>query len=325
MNTKTKLIAYLGANGPSRVKDLTEFLGISPQAVHCQLKKLCDSGHLEKRGSPPVVFYGIADEKRPTNFPDLRPSSAEFIDNHFFRISPDGRITHGVTGFQSWVISISQINAYVSLAEAYVKTRGKSLEKLTDGYAIATQKIVDTFDECFLDELIYQDFWSIPQFGKTRLGHMVTLGKSGQQRSAIKELAESGRPLLTRYIQQHGIQAIAFAPHSIPRKLVFLKTYENYLKLNPPTILFVKAMIDGHPVAQKSLIKLSERIENARNTIFPANRAFAFERVLIIDDALGSGATMNEMARKLKQMGTSTVFGFAIVGSMKGFEVIPDV
>jgi len=325
MDTRTKLIDYIKANGPSRVRDLIEFLEISPQAVHRQLKKLCDSGHLVKRGSAPIVFYGLADEKKPINFPDLKSSSAAFIDQHFFRISPDGRAVHGVTGFQNWVISINQVNAYESLAEAYVKTRGECLEKIADGYAIATQKIVDTFDECFMDELIYQDFWSIPQFGKSRLGHLVTLGKSGQQRSAIKELAESGCPILTRYIQQHKIQAIAFAPHSIPRKLVFLKTYENYLKLNLPAILFVKAMVDGHPVAQKSLVKLSERIENARNTIFPADRAFNFKRVLIIDDALGSGATMNEMARKLKQKGIPTVSGFAIVGSIKGFEVIPDV
>lgn len=325
MNTKTKLIEYIKTNGPSRVRDLTEFIGISPQAVHRQLKKLCDSGYLEKRGSPPVVFYSLVDVKKPAKFPGLRPSSAAFIDKHYFRISPDGREMHGVAGFQNWVISINQVNAYKSLAEAYVKTRSESLEKIVGGYAIATQKIADTFNECFLDELIYQDFWSIPQFGKSRLGHLVTLGKSGQQRSAIKALAESGCPILTRYIQQYGIQAIAFAPHSIPRKLVFLKTYEKYLKLNLPTILFVKVVVDGHPVAQKSLAKLSERIENARNTIFPADRAFNFERVLIIDDALGSGATMNEMARKLKQKGIPTVFGFAIVGSMKGFDVIPDV
>lgn len=48
--------------------------------------------------------------------------------------------------------------------------------------------------------------------------------------------------------------------------------------------------------------------------------------LLLIDDAVGSGATLNETAKKLKQMGIAKrVYGFAVVGSLKGFEVIREV
>lgn len=79
-------------------------------------------------------------------------------------------------------------------------------------------------------------------------------------------------------------------------------------------------------VAQKTLAKLEERIKNARETIFVDTMDMRYEKVLLIDDAVGSAATLNETAKKLKQMGIAgKVYGFAVVGSLKGFEVIREV
>ena len=51
-----------------------------------------------------------------------------------------------------------------------------------------------------------------------------------------------------------------------------------------------------------------------------------FTHVLLIDDAVGFGATMNEVAGKYKRMQPdSQIFGFAVSGSFKGFEVISEV
>jgi predicted amidophosphoribosyltransferase len=79
-------------------------------------------------------------------------------------------------------------------------------------------------------------------------------------------------------------------------------------------------------VAQKTLSKLSERIQNARESLFLDEDLVPYERILLIDDALGSGATVNEMAAKLKQKPqVKEVYAFAIVGSLEGFEVIPEI
>ena len=79
-------------------------------------------------------------------------------------------------------------------------------------------------------------------------------------------------------------------------------------------------------VAQKTLGRLEERIQNARETIFVSNTKTRYQRVLLIDDAVGSAATLNETAKKLKNMGIAKeVYGFALVGSLKGFEVIREV
>lgn len=51
-----------------------------------------------------------------------------------------------------------------------------------------------------------------------------------------------------------------------------------------------------------------------------------FGNTILIDDALGSGATLNETAKKLKERGyTGKVVGLAIVGSANGFDVIKEV
>lgn len=51
-----------------------------------------------------------------------------------------------------------------------------------------------------------------------------------------------------------------------------------------------------------------------------------FGNTILIDDALGSGATLNETARKLKERRyTEKIIGLAIVGSANGFDVIKEV
>jgi predicted amidophosphoribosyltransferase len=189
----------------------------------------------------------------------------------------------------------------------------------------ATQKIVGTFAISYLDQLFYLDFWSLPQFGKPKLAHLLTLGKSGQQRQCIEEIARYAKQPLLKLIKTEKVDSIAFAPHSIPRKIAFLKYFKQLLELPLPEIEVVKASIGGVPVAQKSLSKLADRQKNARETLLIPSVAAGFRKTLVIDDAVGSGATINEIAKKLKDKGVKKVIGFAIVGSIKGFEVIQDV
>lgn len=52
----------------------------------------------------------------------------------------------------------------------------------------------------------------------------------------------------------------------------------------------------------------------------------SYNKVLILDDAIGSGATINEIALKIKASGLAKEFyGLAITGSYKGFEVISEI
>ena len=49
--------------------------------------------------------------------------------------------------------------------------------------------------------------------------------------------------------------------------------------------------------------------------------------MLLIDDAVGSGATLNETAKQIrnKKLASGKIIGLAITGSFKGFDVISEV
>jgi phosphoribosylpyrophosphate synthetase len=133
------------------------------------------------------------------------------------------------------------------------------------------------------------------------------------------------RKPIQEIIDEYVIDAVAFVPHSVPRVLPFLTVIRQSLALELPEIQLEKIYQGEVRVAQKSLSKLEERVENAYKTIFLSETG-NYKRVLLIDDAVGSGATFNEVAKKLKkEQGVEFVAGFAAVGSYKGFEVIQEV
>ena len=78
-------------------------------------------------------------------------------------------------------------------------------------------------------------------------------------------------------------------------------------------------------VPQKALSKVFERKANAKNTFYVPKQQ-SYNCVLIIDDAIGSGATINEIAIKLKDKNIAKeIIGLSITGSYKGFEVISEL
>lgn len=127
-----------------------------------------------------------------------------------------------------------------------------------------------------------------------------------------------------RFIAKNNISAIGFIPPTIKREVQFMRELEKNLNTNLPVLKITKIKTEII-VPQKTLTKLSDRIINAANTIYIEDRR-SFSTVLLIDDAVGSGATLNETARKLKEnKSAKKVYGIAIAGSYKGFDVISEV
>lgn len=79
-------------------------------------------------------------------------------------------------------------------------------------------------------------------------------------------------------------------------------------------------------VPQKTLSKIEDRVENAKQTI-RVNDMRSFNNILIIDDAVGLGVTINETAKKFRErkIAKNKIYGLTIVGSFKGFEIISEV
>lgn len=324
-NTGDRIVEFIRENGRARVSDLVEYLGLGNVAIHRQLKRLMENGVLIKVGTPPKVFYLPAERlEKPER---KRTGSAEkLVEKTYLYVTPAGEMLLGTAGFAVWAKKAKR-EAGAAAAE-YVRAR-KQADKFIgkSGWIDATEKIQKTFqDDTFANKVLYKDFYALPVFGKTRLGQLVLHGKQAQSKEIVKQIAGECQGLIKKIIRRFGIEAVGFLPHSIPRRIQFLKELRKQLKLNLPEVELVKAYAGKIPVAQKSLASLEERVENARSTIMIGDIKRRFASILLIDDAVGSGATLNETARKLKIAGIAKkVTGFAIVGSMKGFEVIREI
>jgi len=323
MNTEEKIIKYIEEKGQATGKQLADFLGITDRAVRKQTGKLYSQGVLSKTGRPPKVFYLIKEKNVIKKNETVEPDIQKIIDKNYLIITPAGEMKNGIEGFYYWC---NRNNLPISkTAEEYTKTLAKYDAWKKDGIIDGTRKLGGSFKEIGLDKMFYLDFYAIERFGKTRLGQLLLYAKQSQDKKMIKEISEEARSPILKLIKKYQIDAVAFIPPSVKREVQLMKELKNSLALPLMEINLVKVKTEVI-VPQKTLSKLEDRIENARKSIF-VNDKKTCKNILLIDDAVGSGATLNETALQIKKMKVSSgkVIGLAITGSFKGFDVISEV
>lgn len=94
-----------------------------------------------------------------------------------------------------------------------------------------------------------------------------------------------------------------------------------------PIVKLQKLFPNNIVVPQKSLKWDVSRNKNAINTIFAQSWQKKYDKILLIDDFISSGATLNISAKKLKDAWIAQhVIGLAIVGNMDlSYEVINEI
>lgn len=321
-STSKNILDYIAKNNQVSGKELTDYLGISSRAVRKQLKNLLEKGYLHKIGKPPKVYYSLSvDEKIQT--PLLEENVKNVIDKKYLYITPTGEEKPGWEGFVSWCNKTKQ--EPVKTADEYIKTLSKYEHFRKDGLLDGMNKMKNTFKKVYLNRLFYMDFYSIERFGKTKLGQILLYAKQSQNKKLIQNLIEEIRLKIMKIIKKHKIDGILFVPPTIKREVQLMKEMEKYLNL-PTKILIVNKVKTTIIIPQKTLNKLEDRVENAKRTIVVDDRGL-FKNILLIDDAVGSGATMNETAKQIKNRGLcqGQIIGLAITGSFKGFDVISEI
>jgi hypothetical protein len=248
----------------------------------------------------------------------------QVIEQNYIYVSPSGEMARGVEGFQLWC----QKNKFdfakekKSLTQKIVTTQ--KLKK--DGLISAKKTILSGKKELHLDNIFFSDFYNLDHFGKTKLGQLVYLGKSSQNKELIREVAKLIKPAIKGIIMRYDIKMICYIPPTIDRKTQFLEVLKKGLQFNLSEISAIK-ISSATKVPQKTLRKLEDRIINAQTTIAVNPNQVIDGNVLIIDDATGSGATLNETAGKIRKIakGNIKIIGYSVVGSFKGFDVISEV
>jgi len=316
------LLEAIKQYGPIRPSELAKKLSVSDKTTYKHLAVLLDENLIKKIGSASKTFYVLsADSGSDT---EIVTQEDQVIEQNYVYVSPSGEMIRGVNGFQAWC----QKNKFDFEKEkkALIKKLELAQKLKKDGVISAKKTILSGKKELHLDNIFLSDFYNLDHFGKTKLGQLVYLGKSSQNKDLIREVAKLIKPEIGRLVEKYDIKLICYIPPTIDRKVQFLETLKKTLQLNLPEIIAVK-IASATKVPQKTLRKLEDRIINAQTTIAVNPNQVVDGNVLIIDDATGSGATLNETAGKIRNIAKDNIkiIGYSVVGSFKGFDVISEV
>ena len=329
MTAREKILRLFEQSNELTVKEIVDRLGISKQMVHLAINRLRAEDRLEKLGSTPKTVYRLIteankiEEPRPTYQPDDK--EAAWLAEQFTVVTESGNLLNGIDAFDYWCrqrkLPVKKtLNEFIETKKKYAPYYNS--EGMVDG----SEKLKGTkgYDTIWLDRLYYLDFYAIERFGKTQLGTLLHYAKQGQNKFLMRLMMDSISHRIKAFLQTQHADAIGFVPPTIRREVQLMKFMQTQLNI-PLPLVEIKKISGIIPVPQKSLSKMEERIRNAENTFAITDRR-AFRHVVLIDDAVGSGATLNQVAGKIRNKGVAqTVTGLAVVGSFKGFDVITDL
>ncbi|MCR4278334.1 MAG: ArsR family transcriptional regulator [bacterium] len=318
--TKDRIIEFISTQQQVSPKDIIAHIGLTPPAVFRHLSKLVENGILKKQGTPPKVFYSVVRTSEIQKHYSFDPQIERFINENFLKITPSGELQTGIKAFIRWC-DVRKIDP-VKTSTEYVTSVKKFDTYKENGLINGLRKIKQTFPIVYLDELYYLEFYTIERFGKTKLGELILYAKQSQSHTLMNIIAKEVHDRILDTIKRHKIDAIGFIPHTVQRKVQFLKELENQLRLSVPSMKITKIRTPII-VPQKTLSKLDERIENAQQSMV-VEETKTFKNILLIDDVVGSGATINEIASQIrsKKICSGKIIGLALAGSFNGFEII---
>jgi len=332
-SSKVEILSFISNKGQTTAKEIRTALNISQVTLFKHLKTLLADGEILKVGTVPKVYYSINSNSITSGYNTEHSQkswsikSEKLFDAKFVNISPEGLINYGFQGFKIWCqkqnLDVEKTaNEYIATWHKYNKFY--TLKK-DYAYIDASFKLSETYSSNFsLDKMLYLDFYAIERFGKTKLAWLTFQSKQSQDPKLIDLIISQTKEQIKSIIKDFKIQAVGFIPPTVKRRVQFMEIFEQKLQIDLPRIKIKKIIYDT-PVQQKSLKDKNDRLENATKTFYIPDQV-KYKKVLLIDDFVGSGATLNQIAFKIKENQIAkNVIGLAITGSFKGFEVVNQV
>lgn len=325
MKSKLHIINILKNKKELQPSELSEITGYSRQYIHRVLAQLEEENIVQKIGQPPLTYYKYIETINELKSVHIPKEQQVFLQQYFLWITEKGEKLEGKAAMEVWCQR--QHLPIEKTVEDYIITRKKYLQFYNNQlYINGTEKLLHTkgFEKIGLDKMMYLDFYAIERFGKTRLGTLMHYAKQGQNKKLMAQIVEETKDTIHQIVKEIKPDAVLFVPPTIKREVQIMHYLRKHLELNKVEI-DVQKVKSEIVIPQKALSKINERIANAQLS-FLVREKIHHKKILLIDDAVGSGATMNEIANKIKDKGIARqVFGLAITGSYKGFEVISEL
>ena len=330
-NTLQQVINVFGIDEALKPSEIALRLDKNRDTVHKYLKVLVAQGKIKKEGKTPHVRYSLTKSnlnniKKKVDV-DFSYQQTQLLDQNFLKYDARGAILQWVDGFVNWCIErdLDPYKKYDSY-ESVIKYISSSYNNcgLLDAIDIFKKQV----DHLYLDKIFYADQYRLMEFGRSKLAELTFCAKQSQDYKLIQSSIDLYIRKIECLIKTEKIDALAFTPASITRRYQLLDILDKRLSdINLPRVGVVKYYPTKVIIPQKSLKTRAERIKNAQQTIFVYDDSVSkYKKVLLIDDFVGSGSTLNETAKKLKDEWVKIVIGFAIVGNMDlSYDVINEV
>lgn len=318
--------------------EIAEKAGKSRAIIHTYLKSLVTEGKIEKIWLPPHTRYRLVGQNSIENLTEKTLFQKTFnvsipfqkqkiIDEAFFKFSPTGKKYVGFSWFLEWC---EERNYHIDTALKNFLSIYEHIQSSQDSCWLlsADAAFGKNFETSSLDHVFYADQYNWMEFWRGKLAEITFYGKQSQNKDLIQTSLDMIVPQLRCLILTEWIDALAITPWSIDRKNQLLWALKKVLvTFDIPFINIIKYSESGIIIPQKTLKTREERMENAKNTIYIHDKAVSkYKKVLLIDDFVGSWATLNETAKKLNDEWIKEVIGFAWVGNMNlSYEIINEM
>jgi hypothetical protein len=323
MTTREQILALFEECNELTVKEIVLKTGASKQMAHLVLLQLIDEKTVQKLGKTPKTSYRLAsqDQSQPVlTIPVLSDKENRFLDEHCLLITENGKLLRGVEAFTFRCLE-KEIPIEKALSEFTLTVNALHRYYGKKGRINATEKLLSDplFAQVWLDNLFYMDFDEINPFGRTPLATLVHYAKLTQSSFLLDILIEEIKDKIIAFAKEKHADAIAYVPPGVGRNIQLMKFIKNNLNLSLPLVEIKKvdALIS---LPQSAISKTENKIKNADNS-YVVSETRHFKHLLIIDDTVDSGATLNQIAGKIKLKGIAAeITALAIVGSFKGFD-----
>ena len=291
---------------PKEVSSITKY---GSSTVTKYMAELLKDGYITKIGNSPHVHYVAV------------PYASEIMQGSF--VYKDGNITlFGIEGFRKWSEKVLKEYSYEEKVKIYEDAYREYQEiKGSNGYYTIDLKIEDVV----LDGLFCINLYNMPikdgitKRTKSALLFEIVKGSGNQKKlkENVKYFYDDIKKIVS-FVLERDIEAVSFIPPTASRPVQVMKLLKDNFesRLTIPTVKIKRNFTDpaGSRMEQKHIGSVEGRIKNARETYNPIFEK-KYKSVLLVDDIIGSGATINEVAKKIKEKGIAEkVYAMGLVG-----------
>lgn len=335
----TKLLEVLRDFPNNKAGFYAEKLETNRVTIHTLIKSLEEQWYVKKTGNTPHTTYSLlpkvwkeniisstVKKTKDENFIIIQYKDQKILDT-FYKYLPDGKLLQGKKGLidwcrSRWIEPVKGLYRFINISEHIEQLRDKN------GFLDATSDFQKGRNSTSLDELYFLDQYIYAEFGRWPLAELTFFAKLSQNMKLLDLLLSKIIDAILTLIHEKKIDALAITPPSIERKNQLMTLISKKLRqAKLPFVDIYKYFPNSIPVAQKTLKTREQREYNARNTIQINLESPKYNRILLIDDFVGSGATLDITAEKLKSRKIAKyIVWCAIIGNLNlDYEVINEV